>query len=79
MLRTVLAIFRRESAQRISHDEAPASAFGMTRAIEDTPHEHSPEALSARLDAVERAIEERQALHRIQVASTISHLATKED
>lgn len=62
-------------ARRISHDEAPNSGFGMTRATEDTPHEHSPEVLAARLDAVERRLEERQALYRLRVASTTSHLA----
>ena len=61
-------------------DDTPDSAFGMSHAKEDTPHEHSPEALAARLDAVERLIKERQSLHRLHVASTISHLsATKKD
>jgi len=78
MLRGLLIMLQRISAQRISHDQAPSSVYGMTHATEDTPHEHSPAALAARLDAVERQIEERQALHQMQMASTISHLGTKE-
>ena len=79
MLRVLVSLVRHKTAQRILHDEAPESSFGITRASEDTPHEHSPETLSARLDAVERLLEERQALHRIQVAGTIAHLTKKDD
>ena len=50
--------------------EAEAAAT----AREDTPYDQSPDALAARLDAVEAMINDRQAVHRLQTEARLSRI-----
>jgi len=74
MLRALILLFRGGIARRTIADDSPNSSFSMTNANEDTPHNQSPEALSARLDVIEARLDDKQAVHRLEAEATLARL-----
>jgi hypothetical protein len=75
MLRALLTMLRHGVAEKIFIDEAPAPSYGTTDAQDGVTHEQSPEALSARLDAIEAALDDKQAVHRLKVEAALARFS----
>lgn len=73
-LRSCLAAVRHSVARRIVPSHPIETDYGTGTANSTRPAEHSPEALSARLDALEREWDARQAIHRLRIEQTLNHL-----
>jgi hypothetical protein len=67
MFRALMILLRRGVPTSVADAAATAR--------EDTPHDQSPEALAARLDAVEAMINDRRVVHRLKTEATLARVA----
>lgn len=78
--RGLLSVLRVRIARRIFLSTHLDEGYGTRDASGEAPPEHSPAALSARLDAVERLIAERNLdLARLKKEHELFHVTTKRD